>query len=451
MIDSPEHDDDQEGAMAKADLYKLAKYSYKLFNKIEDDDQLESWVQAKIIKAADYIASVYHYLEYEMKFSEYGSKLENSDVYSESKELELHRKLTEARQLFSELKKSKGEQLTPEGFGSTVANAYSNFKRGMANKYVQGERDRGRFTSATGLDRAANTTGKAVKKYGPEAGAIAGTAGVATLGLQQMGNDQQSAPQAAPVATPAPAPAATPTPAPAPAAKKPVAKKPVAPAAPNSPKKQSTTKLINKISAAPPHPQTIDPEVQRVQQELVAQGYNLKVDGILGKKTQAAFQNYLRQPTQFESYTDKPKSKAKTPKEPHKLKPFPKEKSQHKVAPKAKAKTSKPHKLKPLPKSASPTLTIDSKMQAESKSKKRDSKLDEKAKPFAGISKEQKFGMGSKKKSLWKNKLNAARIHNEDVIAAAALSESISFTALPAKILVEDTMINTMKILSGLA
>jgi hypothetical protein len=75
---------DHEGAMAKADLYKLANYSYKLFKKMDDNDQLESWVQAKITKAADYIASVYHYLEYEMEFSEYGAKLENSEVYSES-------------------------------------------------------------------------------------------------------------------------------------------------------------------------------------------------------------------------------------------------------------------------------------------------------------------------------------------------------------------------------
>ena len=67
--------DDQEAAMARADLYKLANYSFKLFKMIKDGDQLEGWVQAKVTKAADYIASVYHYLEYEMKFSEYGSKL----------------------------------------------------------------------------------------------------------------------------------------------------------------------------------------------------------------------------------------------------------------------------------------------------------------------------------------------------------------------------------------
>lgn len=102
---------DREGAMAKADLYKLSQYSYKLFKKIEDEDQLESWVQAKITKAADYLASVYHYLEYEMKFSEYGHKLDNSDVLSESEKTELRKKLSEARSKIKELKLAQAEKL----------------------------------------------------------------------------------------------------------------------------------------------------------------------------------------------------------------------------------------------------------------------------------------------------------------------------------------------------
>jgi len=52
----PSGEVDREGAMAKADLYKLANYSHKLFQQIQDEDQLEGWVQAKITKAADYIA-----------------------------------------------------------------------------------------------------------------------------------------------------------------------------------------------------------------------------------------------------------------------------------------------------------------------------------------------------------------------------------------------------------
>ena len=102
---------DNEGAMAKADLYKLANYSFKLFKQIDGSQQLEGWVQAKITKAADYIASVYHFMEYEMKFSEYGEKLENSDVYSESEKKAMMSKLMEAKEKVKELKKKQADKL----------------------------------------------------------------------------------------------------------------------------------------------------------------------------------------------------------------------------------------------------------------------------------------------------------------------------------------------------
>ena len=101
-LPSVEHE--QEGAMAKADLHKLANYSFKLFKKLGDDDQLEAWVQAKITKAADYIASVYHYLEYEMQFSEYGHHLDNSDTLSEGQKAVLKNKLMEAKEKIKALK-----------------------------------------------------------------------------------------------------------------------------------------------------------------------------------------------------------------------------------------------------------------------------------------------------------------------------------------------------------
>ena len=57
--------DDHEAKMARAELYKLAQYSAKLFKMINENDELDGWVQSKITKAADYISSVYHYMEYE--------------------------------------------------------------------------------------------------------------------------------------------------------------------------------------------------------------------------------------------------------------------------------------------------------------------------------------------------------------------------------------------------
>lgn len=90
--------DDHEAKMARADLFKLAQYSFKLFKMINEDQELEGWVQAKITKAADYIASVYHYMEYEMKISEYGDAIENADMYSESIRRAFSQKLVEAKE-----------------------------------------------------------------------------------------------------------------------------------------------------------------------------------------------------------------------------------------------------------------------------------------------------------------------------------------------------------------
>ena len=62
---------DHEVQMARAQLYKLAKYSIKLHDmlkQITEAEGLEGWQQAKITKASDYISSVYHSLEYDMKF-----------------------------------------------------------------------------------------------------------------------------------------------------------------------------------------------------------------------------------------------------------------------------------------------------------------------------------------------------------------------------------------------
>jgi hypothetical protein len=116
----PTGEPDREGAMAKADLYKLATYSLKLFKKLQDEDQLEGWVQAKITKAADYVASVYHYMEYEMKFSEYGEHLANADVYNESTKVAIANKLMEAKEKVKELKKLQAEKLSKDGKAKKV-------------------------------------------------------------------------------------------------------------------------------------------------------------------------------------------------------------------------------------------------------------------------------------------------------------------------------------------
>jgi len=71
LAQKAEHD--HEVQMARADLYKLAKYSIKLHDmlkSISEEEGLEGWQQAKITKASDYISSVYHNLDYDMKFNQ---------------------------------------------------------------------------------------------------------------------------------------------------------------------------------------------------------------------------------------------------------------------------------------------------------------------------------------------------------------------------------------------
>ena len=55
---------DDDGWMAKSQLYKLAKYAAELHKLINDSDDLEPWVQAKITAASEDISAVKHYMEY---------------------------------------------------------------------------------------------------------------------------------------------------------------------------------------------------------------------------------------------------------------------------------------------------------------------------------------------------------------------------------------------------
>ena len=64
---------DHEIQLARAELYKAAKYSIKLHDMLKsmnEEDGLEGWVSAKITKASDYLSTVYHHLDYADKFND---------------------------------------------------------------------------------------------------------------------------------------------------------------------------------------------------------------------------------------------------------------------------------------------------------------------------------------------------------------------------------------------
>ena len=49
----------------------MEKYARELSEMLADTTQLESWVQAKLTKAADYLKTVKHYVEYGMEEGAY--------------------------------------------------------------------------------------------------------------------------------------------------------------------------------------------------------------------------------------------------------------------------------------------------------------------------------------------------------------------------------------------
>lgn len=89
---------DHEVQMARADLYKIAKYSIKLHEMlkgISEAEGLEGWQQAKITKAADYISSVFHSLEYELASKQMAPMAVESN-YKKSLSNKLSSKLAES-------------------------------------------------------------------------------------------------------------------------------------------------------------------------------------------------------------------------------------------------------------------------------------------------------------------------------------------------------------------
>lgn len=53
---------DQEGDMAKTQLRGVIRDAEHMIKMFGDDDNLPEWVQAKIIKAADYLKSAHDYM-----------------------------------------------------------------------------------------------------------------------------------------------------------------------------------------------------------------------------------------------------------------------------------------------------------------------------------------------------------------------------------------------------
>jgi hypothetical protein len=71
----PNGEIDDEGRMAKQQLADIAEYASELSGMLSNETQLEAWVQDKLSKAADYIKTVKHYVEYGMEEGAYGQNM----------------------------------------------------------------------------------------------------------------------------------------------------------------------------------------------------------------------------------------------------------------------------------------------------------------------------------------------------------------------------------------
>ena len=119
-------DQDHEVQMARADLYKIAKYAIKLhemLKNVTEAEGLEGWQQAKITKAADYIGSVYHSLEYDQKVMPESRQFRSTMSESEKAEYKaiLEKAVSKSQQRAAGIAlaaKKKGE--TPKGKGAAA-------------------------------------------------------------------------------------------------------------------------------------------------------------------------------------------------------------------------------------------------------------------------------------------------------------------------------------------
>lgn len=137
-MDAKVMETDHEVQMARADLYKTAKYAVELHGMLKgvsEAEGLEGWVQAKITKAADYISSVKHYLEYEMAQTDI-PPMGGPEQAPEVPQEESINELKSDKPTDKEIKMAKGIAFDPRYKGGNMTgavNAIEKIKKGLSN------------------------------------------------------------------------------------------------------------------------------------------------------------------------------------------------------------------------------------------------------------------------------------------------------------------------------
>jgi hypothetical protein len=80
---------DHEVQMARAELYRTAKLSlmlHDMLKNVSEKQGLEGWVQRKLTRAADYIESVFDYLDYEMRYPSEMNEADANPMYGQNQQ-----------------------------------------------------------------------------------------------------------------------------------------------------------------------------------------------------------------------------------------------------------------------------------------------------------------------------------------------------------------------------
>tara|TARA_B100000902_G_scaffold372547_1_gene399643 strand:+ start:196 stop:1176 length:981 start_codon:yes stop_codon:yes gene_type:complete len=127
---------DHEVQMARADLYKIAKYAiqmHEMLKGVSEEQGLDGWVQSKITKAADYMGSVYHHMDYEQKFDEVSEDM-NAIIAKQGKKKHGDTYMNKAR----DLAQKKGRKLTADERDKLRNQHSDNRKESIDEGYMSG-------------------------------------------------------------------------------------------------------------------------------------------------------------------------------------------------------------------------------------------------------------------------------------------------------------------------
>lgn len=152
---------DHEVQMARAELYKIAKYAIKLhemLKNVSEAEGIEGWQQAKITKAGDYLDSVFHSLEYDMKVMtpESKSKPDYIDLDKDGNKKEPMKKAAKDAKKTNETMDSYKAKLRAKLAEKTNERSLTKGEEDKREKYVKGmKKAKGDFKDRYGKDAEA--------------------------------------------------------------------------------------------------------------------------------------------------------------------------------------------------------------------------------------------------------------------------------------------------------